>query len=107
MFRYTDDPVADAEAYYAELARLEKQVPWCCEHRGPVMEDFYYEINDDRPICAECLDKNHKVKTEGRTLVCDYCGHAIEDDYAYKNDDDEVFCKACVDKHFKKSVVVE
>jgi len=107
MFRYTDDPVADAEAYYNELARLEDQVPSCCEHRGPVMEDFYYEINDDRPLCVECLDKNHKVQTEGRTLVCDYCGKTIEDDYAYENDDGEVFCKACVNKHFKKDVMVD
>jgi len=106
MFRYPD-PLDDHRAWEAELARLEKQVPWCCEHRGPVMEDFYYEINDDRPICAECLDKNHKVVTEGQTLVCDYCGKTIEDDYAYKNDDDEVLHKACVDKHFKKEVIVE
>ncbi|MBR5874503.1 MAG: hypothetical protein IKY90_07225 [Oscillospiraceae bacterium] len=108
MFRYTDDPVADAEAYYNELARLEEQVPRCCEHPGPVMENFYYELNDDRPVCAECLDKNHKLEIEeGQTLVCDYCEHAIEDDCAYRNDDDEVFCKACVDKHFRKEVVVE
>ena len=105
MFRYPD-PLNDHRAWEAELARLEDQVPKCRECRNPVMEDFYYEINDDRPICAECLDNNHKVQTEGRTLVCDYCGHVIEDDYAYKNDDDEVFCKACVNKHFRKKVEV-
>ena len=106
MFRYPD-PLDDHRAYETELARLEEQVPRCCEHRGPVMEDFYYEIHDDRPICAECLDNHHKVETEGRTLVCDYCGGTITDDHAYENDDGEVFCKACVDKHFRKNVVVE
>lgn len=106
MYRYPD-PLDDHKAWEAELARLEAQVPRCSEHPGPVMEDFYYELNDDRPICAECLDEHHKVQTEGRVLVCDYCGKAIADDYAYKNDDDEVFCKACVDKHFRKEVVVD
>ena len=107
MFRYPD-PLDDHRAWEAELARLEKQVPWCCEHPGPVMEDFYYELHDDRPICAECLDNNHKVEIEeGQTLVCDYCDHTITDEHAYENGDGEVFCKACVDKHFKKSVVVE
>ncbi len=105
MFRYPD-PLDDHRAWEAELARLEDQVTKCRECGNPVMEDFYFEINDDRPICAECLDNNHKVQTEGRTLVCDYCGKTIEDDYAYKNDDDEVFHKACVDKHFKKDVIV-
>ena len=106
-FRYTDDPIADAAAYDAELARLEELAPRCCEHHGPIMEDFYYEINDDRPICAECLDEHHKVKTEGRTLVCDYCGRTITDEHAYENGDGEVFCTSCVDKHFKKEVIIE
>lgn len=107
LVRRTDNPLADHTRWEAELARPEEQVPRCCEHHGPVMEDFYYELNDDRPICAECLDEHHKVEIEGQTLVCDYCGKTIADDYAYKNDDDEVFCKACVDKHFKKDVVIE
>lgn len=59
MFRYTDDPIADAAAYDAELARLEKQVPECENCGSPVMEDFYYEINDT-VICAECLDKHFR-----------------------------------------------
>lgn len=106
-FRYTDDPIADAAAYEAELVRLEEQVTRCCEHHGPVMEDFYYEINEGRPICAECLDEHYKKRLDGiMDLECDYCGDYIDDDY-YQNDDDEVFCKACVDKHFKKDVVFE
>ena len=61
MFRYTDDPVADAEAYYNELARLEELVPKCSKCKQPVPEDFYYLI-DDEVFCAECLDKQFKKK---------------------------------------------
>lgn len=106
MFRYPD-PLDDHRAWEAELARLEELVPKCCECRSPVMEDFCFELNDDRFICAECLDRNHKVNTEGQTLVCDHCGKPIDDDSAYKNDDGEVFCTKCVYKHYKKEVIVE
>lgn len=59
MFRYTDDPVADAAAYDAELARLEEQVPVCSYCGKPVAEDYYYEINDE-VICAECMDRHFR-----------------------------------------------
>lgn len=107
MFRYPD-PLDDHKAWEAELERLEKQVPVCCECRKPVMEDFCYELNEDKPICAECLDNHHKKKNANVfDLVCDYCGEYIDDEHYYENDDYEVFHKACVDKHFKKDVVVE
>lgn len=64
MFRYTDDPVADAAAYDAELARLEKEVPVCCKCHKPVMDDFYYELDEERIVCAECLDKHFKKRVE-------------------------------------------
>lgn len=59
MFRYTDDPIADHEAYEAELARLEKEVPVCDYCNRPVAEDFYYEINDE-VICAECMEQHFR-----------------------------------------------
>lgn len=59
MFRYTDDPIADAAAYDAELARLEEQVPVCSYCGKPVAEDYYYEINDE-VICAECMDRHFR-----------------------------------------------
>lgn len=62
-FRYTDDPVADHEAYEAELARLEAQVPVCGYCDRPVMDDFYYEINDEA-VCAECMDKHFRREVE-------------------------------------------
>lgn len=58
-FRYSDDPAADADAYNAELARLEEQVPVCGYCNRPVTDDFYYE-NNDEPVCAECLEANFK-----------------------------------------------
>lgn len=58
-FRYTDDPLADHAAFEAELARLEALVPDCEICGSPVMEEFYYEINDT-VICAECLDKHFR-----------------------------------------------
>ena len=59
MFRYTDDPIADYEAYEAELARLEKEVPVCDYCNRPVADDFYYEINDE-VICAECMEQHFR-----------------------------------------------
>ena len=59
MFRYTDDPIADHEAYEAELARLEKEVPVCDYCNRPVADDFYYEINDE-VICAECMEQHFR-----------------------------------------------
>ena len=105
MFRYPD-PLDDHKAWEAELERLEAQVPICRGCKNPVMEDFYYEIDEERPICAECLDEDHK-KEVTENLLCDYCGKAINDDYCYENDDGQVFHKACVDKHFRKEVCVE
>lgn len=57
--RYSDDPIADAAAFDAECARLEKQVPVCDYCGLPVMEDFYFEINSDA-ICAECMDRHFR-----------------------------------------------
>lgn len=105
MFRHPD-PLDDHRAWEAELERLKEQVPICCECRKPVMEDFCYELNEDKTICAECLDEHHKKETDGE-WVCDYCGKAIEDEAYYENDDGEVFHKACVDKHFKREVVIK
>ena len=105
MFRYPD-PLDDHKAWEAELERLKEQVPVCCECTHPVMEDFCYEIDEERIICAECLDEHHKKEVKDK-LLCDYCGKAITDEYCYENDDGQVFHQACVDKHFRKEVVVE
>ena len=59
MFFRSDDPIADHGAYEEELARLEEQVPVCGYCNRPVMDDHYYEINDE-PVCAECLEQHFK-----------------------------------------------
>lgn len=63
MFRRTGDPIADFYAYdaeqYAELQKLPK-----CDYCGePIVEEDCYEIND-MLICPDCLDKEHKRRTE-------------------------------------------
>lgn len=63
-FRYSGDPLADHAAYEAELARLEKLVPVCCKCKQPIMDDFYYELDEERNVCAECLDKHFKKRVE-------------------------------------------
>lgn len=59
MFRYTEDVEAASAEYDAELQRLEYELPFCEICEKPVMDDFYYEINDT-VICAECMDKQFK-----------------------------------------------
>lgn len=59
MFFRSDDPIADHEAYEAELARLEAEVPVCGYCNRPVMDDHYYDINEE-PVCAECLEQYFK-----------------------------------------------
>lgn len=59
-FRYSDDPLADYAAYEAELARLEKLVPVCFKCKKPIMDDYYYEVEEGMPLCAECLDKHFR-----------------------------------------------
>lgn len=103
MFRYPD-PLDDHRAWEEELARLEEQVPKCSKCKQPVPEDFFYEFEEGRPICAECLDEHHK-KEATEALLCDYCGKKIEDEHCYENDDGEVFHEKCM-KHFRKEVVV-
>lgn len=63
-FRYTDDPLADHAAYEAELARLEKLMPVCCKGKHPIMDDYYYQLDEDRNVCADCLDKHFKKRVE-------------------------------------------
>lgn len=64
MFRYTDDPLADYAAYEAELERLEKLVPVCCKCKAPIAEDYCYELDEDRVVCADCLNKHFRKSIE-------------------------------------------
>lgn len=63
MFRYPD-PLDDHKAWEAELARLEKLVPVCCKCKAPIPDDYYYEVEEGMPLCAECLDKHFKKRVD-------------------------------------------
>lgn len=63
MFRYPD-PLDDHKAWEAELARLEKLVPVCFKCKQPIAEDYCYELDEDRIVCSECLDKHFKKRVE-------------------------------------------
>lgn len=52
---FTDDPVADAERYYAEQqAKLDK-LPVCCNCEEPIQGDYLYKIYDDI-FCEDCVE---------------------------------------------------
>jgi hypothetical protein len=63
MFRYPD-PLDDHRAWEAELARLEKLVPVCFKCKQPIPDDYYYEVEEGMPLCAECLGKHFKKRVE-------------------------------------------
>lgn len=105
-FRYTDDPIADAEAYQAELARLEEQVPRCKECDRPIPDMCCYDFGDE-PICMECFEEHHKHDNGGLDYGCDICGERITEDYRYEDDCETVICHECLELYFKREVVVE
>lgn len=64
LFR-TDDPVADADRYFAEQEREVQKLPKCYECENPIQTEHCYEVNDEL-ICPDCMERNH------RKLVDDY-----------------------------------
>lgn len=53
---YTDDPIADYNAYQSELqAKLDK-LPVCSDCDCPITSDYYYYINGEC-ICEDCMDE--------------------------------------------------
>lgn len=61
--RYTDDPPADWDAHCREMDYLHGMLPMCEECGHHIEDEHCYEFNDVY-ICEECLDKNHKKRTE-------------------------------------------
>lgn len=59
---YTDDPVADAERYAAELEEALELLPVCCECMQHIQEDTCFVINDEI-ICETCLNDNYRKFT--------------------------------------------
>ena len=61
--QYTDDPVADYEAYDRELALREAKLPRCAECNAPIIDNYLFEINDEH-VCRACLVRNHRKRVE-------------------------------------------
>lgn len=62
-FFYTDDPVADAEHYAAEQDRQLEKLPVCDYCGEPIQDEFFFLI-DDEPICKSCLIHNFRKRVE-------------------------------------------
>lgn len=60
---YTDNPILDAERYYAEREEEVERLPECSECGQPIQDEHCYEINDEY-ICEKCLVENHKKYTD-------------------------------------------
>lgn len=59
---YTDDPIADWDAYCIEQDRLMELLPRCDECDKRIDDEYLYEF-DGCLVCGECLDRNHKKFT--------------------------------------------
>ena len=60
---FTDDPVADAERYYAEQqAKLDK-LPVCSDCQEPIQEEYCYEIGREI-LCEDCMNHRYQVTTD-------------------------------------------
>ena len=68
--QYTDDPVADYEAYDNEQQRWLDRLPICAHCKQPIQDEEYYSFNLDGEIepvkvCSDCLrdycDENFAV----------------------------------------------
>lgn len=52
---YTDDPIADFDAYDAEQNRRLAKLPLCADCADPIQDEFAYYINGEW-ICEHCMD---------------------------------------------------
>lgn len=52
---YTDDPIADFDAYDAEQNRRLAKLPICADCDEPIQDEFAYYINGEW-ICERCID---------------------------------------------------
>ena len=62
-FYYSDDPVADAEAYATEQDDQLDKLPVCVYCDDPIQDEFFFLI-DDEPICKGCLIHNYRKRVE-------------------------------------------
>ena len=60
---YTNDPIADFNSWDAEQQKQLARLPLCADCDEPIQDDYYYLINDE-PICQDCLDSNYRKDTD-------------------------------------------
>lgn len=60
---YSDDPVRDFMMHDAKQTRRLEKLPVCSECGEPIQDEHCYEINGEL-ICEDCLNTNHKKRTE-------------------------------------------
>lgn len=52
---YSDNPLADFDAWDAEQNKRLEQFPECAECGEPIQDEFAYYINDEW-ICEQCME---------------------------------------------------
>lgn len=60
---YTDNPIADFDRWDAEQTKWLERLPKCAECDHHIQDENCYEINGEL-ICPECLNNNHRKRTE-------------------------------------------
>lgn len=60
---WTDDPLADFARHDDEEQEFVKKLPVCADCGEPVMDDYYFLINDE-VICPKCMDRNYRKWTD-------------------------------------------
>ena len=61
--QYTDDPVADFDAYDRAQAAETERLPICCECNARIEDEFCYQINDEI-ICETCMEQYKKFTSD-------------------------------------------
>ena len=59
----SDDPYEDFRRRESEQERWLNNLPVCDECNRPIQDEHYFEF-EERIICEECLEFNHKKRTE-------------------------------------------
>lgn len=60
---YTNDPVADFDAWDTEQNKRLEQLPVCCYCTEHIQQDHYFLINDE-VICPDCMDSYFRKEVD-------------------------------------------
>lgn len=60
---YSDDPIRDFERRERRRQAWLDTLPVCAECNRPIQDEECFEINGEL-ICPECLEVNHKKRTD-------------------------------------------